>query len=415
MEPVLVFDNVSKRFARHYDRARSFMDLFVSGHRRPPAQNWFWVVQNFSLQIMPGEAVGIIGDNGAGKSTILKLGARIVEPTSGRVSLHGRVGALLEVGVGFHPDLTGRENVFLSGAIIGLSRKEMVSRFDEIVAFSGIGDFIDMPVRQYSSGMLVRLGFSVATAVNPDILLVDEVLSVGDYAFRQQCLERIAALQRQGASILYVSHNLEEVRRVCDRAIWLYNALPELEGLPDEVVRAYLNHTLRERGLQIWDLGNTDERGRRLGSGDLEILDCVTLDEQQRPTHTFINGAPFVVRIDYRCLQPIRQAVFGVSIYTEEGVRVANPDSQVLYNFPASECASIYLLVPDLPLRPGKYDLTVAASDPTATEYKPYAHHQRAYTFEVIAGKVPQEGLVRLGHTWIQTSEWEQIRAALKG
>ena len=416
MEPILTYSDVSKKYVRYLDQPRSFADIFVKSWRGRQQRKLssFWVVRDLSLTVNRGEAVGVIGDNGAGKSTILKLGARIVEPTSGEVRLNGRVGALLEVGVGFHPDLSGRENVFLSGSMIGLGRSEMSRRFDEIVDFSGVEKFIDMPVRHYSSGMLVRLGFSVATSINPDILLVDEVLSVGDFSFRKKCLERIEALQRGGAAILYVSHNLDEVRTVCDRAIWLHEAVVRAEGEPDDVVRAYTNFTLRERGLEVWELGSASGHGGRFGSGGIEILDCVLLDRAGNSTESWAGGEPLVIRIDYQCHRPVAEVRFGVSIYTEDGIRVANPDSPTYYTLAAGEERSVYMIIDNAQLRPGTYDLTVAASDPRAVEYSPYVHQHRAYRFNVLAGDHAPEGLVFLPSQWLRTNDWTRVEALLR-
>jgi hypothetical protein len=262
--------------------------------------------------------------------------------------------------------------------------------------------------------MLVRLGFSVATSVEPDILLVDEVLSVGDYAFRDKCLARIASLQNRGTAILYVSHNLEEVRRICDRVIWLRDAQVVCEGQPDEIVRAYINYTLRERGIEVWHLGDDAERGRRLGIGGMEILDCVLLDHQGKPTHTLSSGERFLLRIDYRTDKMLEAVVFGVSVYNKDNIRVLSPDSHVYHEVPPQKSASIYLVIEDFPLKSGHYDLTVAASDPRSSEYAPYVHHHRTYTFEILKGEGVQDGLVKVLHRWIRTSDWEQVRAALK-
>jgi lipopolysaccharide transport system ATP-binding protein len=406
MKHVLEFEHVSKKYVRYFDRPQSYMEAFIRRlrSRQVQPQTDFWVVRDLSFTLSPGQAVGIIGDNGTGKSTILKLAAQIVEPTSGDVSLRGRVGALLEVGVGFHPDLTGRENVYLSGAIIGLNRAEMSRRFDEIVAFSGVENFIDMPVRHYSSGMLVRLGFSVATSVDPDILLVDEVLAVGDYAFHHSCLNRIAQLQANGTAILYVSHNLEEVRGICDRVIWLHDARVELDGAPDQVVRAYVNYNLRSRGLVVSELGDAERRGRRLGSGELVIKDCVPLDGHGEPVESVMSGDTLVLRIDYDTFEPLRQVVFGVSIYSEDGVRLVSADTDAYVDHEAGSGSSVYMTFPDLPLRAGSYELSVAAHNPAAAQYQPYAHHHRAYCLTVVAGDEEQESLVRIPYHWALTS-----------
>jgi lipopolysaccharide transport system ATP-binding protein len=203
----------------------------------------FWALQDVSFEIRKGESFGIVGANGAGKSTMLKLISRIMKPTSGSVEIHGRLSALIEVSAGFHPDLTGRENIYLNGTILGMSRLEIASRFDEIVEFSGLADFLDTPVKRYSSGMYARLGFSVAAHVNPDVLIVDEVLSVGDYLFQRKCVERMKEVIRSGATVLFVSHNLKTVTEFCQRCLLLDRGRMLMTGSPTEVIQSYMNST----------------------------------------------------------------------------------------------------------------------------------------------------------------------------
>ncbi len=411
--PVLEFNQVSKRFHLNPSKPRSFLEAITSlGKRRTNesgVDSEFWVLRDFSTTVHPGEAVGIIGNNGAGKSTILKLAAGIIAPTQGRVVLNGRVGALLEIGVGFHPDLSGRENIYLNGAIIGLSRHEMKARLDEIVAFSEIGEFIDVPVRHYSSGMLVRLGFSVATSISPDILLVDEVLAVGDWAFRYKCLERIEMMLKQGTAILYVSHGLDEVRHLCQRAIWIEHGRVQVEGKPDEVVRAYINASLEEHGTHVWELGDAQDRGRRMGSGEVEITGVAILDSYGHPCDSFLNGSPFVVRIDYHCRQPVEHLAFGLSIYAEDNTWITSPNSiEQNHNLQLGEAGSVYYVVDELPLKAGNYELTVTVFDPSVAMYKPYDHLHRKYRFTVVerARPLPQDGWVELPHHWLDEQGW---------
>ncbi|HNR23880.1 MAG TPA: ABC transporter ATP-binding protein [Candidatus Bipolaricaulis anaerobius] len=212
-----------------------------SGAKIPPQNSqYIWALKDVSLEVKRGEALGIIGRNGSGKSTLLKILARITEPTIGRAQIHGQVGSLLEVGTGFHPELTGRENIYLNGAILGMSKAEIVRRFDEIVAFSGIGKFLDTPVKHYSSGMYVRLAFAIAAHVVPDILLLDEVLAVGDHAFREKCYTRLRETKADGRTVLLVSHDLASVENLCSRAVWFEGGSIQLEGNPPEVVRRYV-------------------------------------------------------------------------------------------------------------------------------------------------------------------------------
>ncbi|MBN1995818.1 MAG: ABC transporter ATP-binding protein [Anaerolineae bacterium] len=248
-ENAITFENVSKEFRLSKLRVRSLQEMFVNFFDpNARGRHHFWALQNVNFSIKRGETVGILGPNGSGKSTILKLISRIIDPTTGVITISGRLSALLELGAGFHPDLTGRENIYLNGSILGLNRKEMNHRLDDIVAFADIGEFIDVPVRNYSSGMQMRLGFSVAVHVEPEIILVDEVLAVGDYSFQLKCLERIRQMQEQGVTILFVSHDFEAVERLCSGALWLHEGKLQAQGRVAEVLAQ-----MRER--YQWDGG----------------------------------------------------------------------------------------------------------------------------------------------------------------
>ena len=246
-EPAVIFDHVWKKFRRgeRHDSLRDAITSFVKRpfQRRPGpdelADQEFWALKDVSFEVKPGEALGIIGPNGAGKSTALKLLTKILRPTMGSCSIRGRVGALIEVAAGFHPDLTGRENIFLQGAILGMTRQEVTEKLDEVVEFSGIGDFIDTPVKRYSSGMNARLGFSIAAHVNPAVLVIDEVLAVGDQLFQQKCLKRLESFRRSGAAIVFVSHNMQAIVSLCDRALLLRPQKPAILDEVDKVAALY--------------------------------------------------------------------------------------------------------------------------------------------------------------------------------
>jgi lipopolysaccharide transport system ATP-binding protein len=249
--PAIRVADVSKRFLLRRDRPRSFQELAVNGLRRRKSHNReevFWALQDVSFLVERGETVGIVGANGAGKSTCLKLLARILEPTAGTIEVEGRVSAILELGSGFHPELTGRENITLYGSILGLRRREMARRFDEIVAFAELERFIDIPVKFYSSGMYVRLAFATAINVSPDILLLDEVLAVGDQSFQKRCLVRINELEASGMTIVFVSHSLDAVKGLCDRALWLDGGTLREDGATEAVVARYLEHVQERNG-----------------------------------------------------------------------------------------------------------------------------------------------------------------------
>jgi lipopolysaccharide transport system ATP-binding protein len=253
-DAALQMDRVYKKFKKGelYDSLRDLVPALTGRLLRRPvegglAKREFWAVRDVSLQVKRGEAFGVIGPNGAGKSTILKLLSGIMRPTRGSLTVRGRLSALIEVGAGFHPDLTGRENVFLNGTILGMTRREIARRFDEIVAFSGLEDFIDTPVKRYSSGMYARLGFSVAAHVDPDILIVDEVLSVGDYIFQQKCMERMTRVIRGSATVIFVSHNLRAVAELCQRAVLMDHGQAVAIGPTDEVIRTYMKRAETQR------------------------------------------------------------------------------------------------------------------------------------------------------------------------
>jgi len=229
--------NLWKKFRVYHDRACSLKERLIFWHRSRAEE--FWALKNVNLTIPCGATVGLIGRNGSGKSTLLKLISRILYPTRGEIKVNGRVSTLLELGAGFHPDFTGRENIFLNASILGLSRREIKERLDEIIAFAELGDFIDNPVRTYSSGMYMRLGFAVAVHVNPEILLVDEVLAVGDTPYQEKCLNRIRELQRRGVTIVFVTHDPKQVEELCDLAVWLDRGEVRFVGPAKEAIRAY--------------------------------------------------------------------------------------------------------------------------------------------------------------------------------
>ena len=245
--PAVVFDHVWKKFRRG-ERHDSLRDAIASLVKRPfqrrpapdeLADQEFWALKDVSFEVQPGEALGIIGPNGAGKSTALKLLTKILRPTKGSCSIRGRVGALIEVAAGFHPDLTGRENVFLQGAILGMTRQEVTQKLDAVVEFSGIGDFIDTPVKRYSSGMNARLGFSIAAHMDPAVLVIDEVLAVGDQLFQQKCLKRLEEFKRSGATIVFVSHNMQAIVSLCERGLLLRPNRPAILAKVEEVAALY--------------------------------------------------------------------------------------------------------------------------------------------------------------------------------
>jgi homopolymeric O-antigen transport system ATP-binding protein len=283
-----------------------------------------WALKDVSFEVKRGEVVGIIGRNGAGKSTLLKILSRITKPTEGRAVVSGRVGSLLEVGTGFHPELTGRENIYLNGAILGMKRTEIARKFDEIVDFAEIEKFLDTPVKHYSSGMYVRLGFAVASYLEAEVLLVDEVLAVGDAAFQRKCLRRIADLRRQGRTVLIVSHDLNSVRGVCSRAAWIKSGGLDRIGETEEVTSQYKDYLVSQRRLpeqpEVAKLERVDEQSP-LGEAGARITRVELLDRFGEPRNAFEMGETMRVAVHYRSDHLITKPVFGVGIERTDGLQ----------------------------------------------------------------------------------------------
>lgn len=404
MSAAIQFHNVSKKFVMHRERARSFQELLISAvQRKRRPVDVFWVLKDVSFAIEQGESLGVIGPNGVGKSTLLKLIARILEPTSGQIAVNGRVGALLELGAGFHPDLTGRENIYLNGSLLGLSRSEIRRKLDDIIAFADINQFIDVPVKHYSSGMYVRLGFAVAVHTDPEILLVDEVLSVGDMAFQQKCLDRIHQLQRDGTAILLVSHSLDVVRKMCHRALWLKEAQVAAVGETDSVLGAYLAHVqeaLAQDAAKPQQIP-IGQYGQRWGSQEAQITDVTFLDGRDVPQKSFLWGEQLRARIRYIAHERIPNPTFGVAIYNEDGDNLTGPNSADCgLEIEAIEGEGEIEYSTSLPFKPGPYEFTAAIYDRNSVH--PFDHHHRMYTFRILAppGNRPPEGLVELPSHW---------------
>ncbi|MBX6772837.1 MAG: ABC transporter ATP-binding protein, partial [Chloroflexi bacterium] len=368
-------EGVSKRFVLQHHKARSFQELVVNlAHRRNGGREEFWALRDVSLSVAPGETLGIIGENGSGKSTLLKLISGILEPTAGRVRVEGKVSALIELGAGFHPDLTGRENIYLNGAILGLGRREMARRFEEIVAFAELERFIDTPVKHYSSGMYMRLGFAVAISVDPDILIVDEVLAVGDEAFQRKCLERIADLRRRGTTVIFVSHVLPLVEQLCDRAVWLERGVIRARGDARAVVRAY--QTAVECAAVDGAEGKTGPAGGpaavpaapappgadgTASPPGLEVRAVRLLDADGTERYSFRTGETLVARLSYQGSGAVEAVVLGIAVRRSDGLLVYRADSGPRPAPAPGETAQAEVVFPDLPLLPGTYDLTADA------------------------------------------------------
>ena len=330
MKSIISARNISKQYRigqrEAYGTLRDTLASAVSapfrrlgGNGRAPEET-IWALRDVSFEVAPGEAVGIIGRNGAGKSTMLKILSRITEPTTGRIDLYGRVGSLLEVGTGFHPELTGRENIFLNGAILGMQRAEIEKKFDEIVSFAEIERFLDTPVKRYSSGMYMRLAFAVAAHLEPEILVVDEVLAVGDAQFQKKCLGKMGEVAREGRTVLFVSHNMMAVQNLCRRAIWLDSGRILEDAESGRVVASYLQHSFSARAEQVWDDITTAPGNDKLRLRSVRVrpVDGVASDPITICT-------PFVIEFEYWNLQPGARLDLSIHVYNEQGIIAFNP------------------------------------------------------------------------------------------
>jgi lipopolysaccharide transport system ATP-binding protein len=321
--------------------------------RPPTEEETLWALKDVSFEVKRGEVVGIIGRNGAGKSTLLKVLSRITEPTEGRAVINGRVGSLLEVGTGFHPELTGRENIYLNGAILGMTKDEIDRKFDEIVDFSGVEKFIDTPVKRYSSGMRVRLAFSVAAHLDPEILLIDEVLAVGDAAFQKKCLGKMGDVARSGRTVLFVSHNMASIAHLCTRTILLDNGQIARRGAVNDCIRFYLDQFNSKEEDKL------DVREDRRGSGEIRLT-RIFFENNGKPSETVQTGKPCTICFEYEAERNVNNVAIAYTIRDQRAQFLFRPSSQdtgqVFDNL--SKKGMFRCVIDRLPLTPGRYRIT---------------------------------------------------------
>ena len=427
--------NVSKVY-RRYGRRRQFATLksaILSGSfvtdLRP--DETFEALRDVSFDVAAGRTYGIIGPNGSGKSTMLKCVAGITRPTRGSVTVTGRISALIELGAGFHPEISGRENVFINGIMLGLSKKEITKRFDEIVEFAELEDFIDAPVKTYSSGMYMRLGFAVAIHVDPDVLLVDEVLAVGDAGFTHKCLDKFSDFRRRGKTVLLVTHSLGLVERFCDEALWFEQGRVRATGDPRRVVGAYI--TAVEKGEEV-QLAADDARARdavgqpeaavpveapddpvtigegtpqdmflasagRWGSKEAEITGVAFLGQDGTAGHVFHSGERLIVRLDVRAAEPVTDFVFGFGLFNADGVCCygTNTELEELTGQEIRGSGQVDFVIESLDLTEGTYKIDVAVH---RRDGYPYDYHRLLYTFRV-KSRTKDVGIYRPHHRWV--------------
>jgi ABC-2 type transport system ATP-binding protein len=394
-EPAVVVDDVSKRFRMYRERNQSLKAALMRGKRAKYDE--FWALRDVSFEIPRGSTFGLVGENGSGKSTLLKCIANILRPDGGRITTTGKMAALLELGSGFHPELSGRENVYLNGSILGLSRRELDARFDAIVDFAGVAEFIDQPVKNYSSGMYVRLGFSVAINVDPDILLVDEVLAVGDAAFQAKCMEKFADLRNAGKTIVIVSHDSSVMRGMCDEVAWLEHGRLHSVGKPGEVVDEYVDETMAERSDH-----HTDEQGQdRWGTGEVQLDRLRVVGPAGVDTSRLRTGEPVTFRLEYTARHRVERPVFGLEIRSITGQHLWGDHSKTGSCVPdAIEGAGVMeLAVPRLMLQPGSYEMAASVVDHSLLHT--YDLQRSLARFDVERSDVRDTiGYLAVGGTW---------------
>lgn len=388
-------DSVSKTFKVHQERASSLKQFIATGGRNRYEE--FHALRDVSLEVGVGEAVGIIGHNGSGKSTLLKCMAKILTPNSGSIVINKRMAALLELGAGFHPELSGRDNVFLNAAILGMDRKEIERRFDEIVKFSGLEQFIDAPVKTYSSGMYVRLAFAVAINVDPELLLIDEILAVGDVTFQQKCMEKFVQFRDDGRTLVLVTHDTSSVRHFCDRAIWLDSGQIRAQGRPADVIDEYTEFMLGSE--------EAADGSARRGDGKIQVTKVDIIADGIR-VDRIRTGDDVTFRLHFDATEPIPNPVFGITLASLDGVGVTAPTSRDADAVPMeiSGIGYVDIAVGSIPLLPGPY---VIHTEVTGWGLKHiYDHLQNARSFDVMAGDSAETtAFVTMRPTWEWTGD----------
>lgn len=409
--PSVTVTNLSKLYLL-YDRPQDRLKQTILGRLGHNFAKTFWALQDVSFEMQPGEVLGIVGRNGSGKSTLLQIIAGILQPTHGQVQLSGRLAALLELGAGFNPEFTGRENIILNGSILGISEKEMHVRMNDIIEFAQIGQFLDQPVKLYSSGMFVRLAFAIATSVDPQVLIVDEALAVGDAYFQQKCFRRMQEFKRSGKSILFVSHDGSAIKSLCDRALWLENGQVSMIGKPENVVTSYLAslfgfgvHTLdsgsdssspptsvdaRDSLSQIANLYETviPNVNRRFGNGAAQILGIGLYDASGNPIASVQQNQTIQIRVSARYLANVKSPVFGYILRNRNGLDLAstNTDMENVHLPPGQpgQVQTVRFLVQLPILSPGSYVLTIGISDGDYLDYVMCDFIEEILAFEVL-------------------------------
>ncbi|MCC2335689.1 ABC transporter ATP-binding protein [Cellulomonas wangsupingiae] len=383
-----------KSFRVYQERSHTLKERFIGRSNR---YDEFWALKGVNFEVPTGSTLGIVGPNGSGKSTTLKVLAKILSPNRGHVRVNGSIASLLELGTGFHPDLTGRENVYLASSVLGRSEKQTDALYESIVDFAGVQQFMDLPVKNYSSGMYARLAFAVSISVEPDVLLLDEVLAVGDEEFQMKCYDRIAHFRDTGRTIVLVSHSLDTIRSMCRDALWIEKGDLKAYGPSDEVVAQYLGDVHVESQQQTRLEGDN-----RFGNGDVVITAVRFLDERGRATTALRGAAPASIEVDYEMVRPVDELVIGFAIHrADSGQHVHGQNSlRSDLGLALPQAGTVRFSTDDLPLLKGPHQVTVAAHDRSSAGV--YDWHDRAYPLSILDGPrtLGQSGIVHVPGTW---------------
>lgn len=394
--------DVVKRYKVRHEKGRTLKEAFL---RQRIYSETIHALDHVSFDVPRGATIGLIGSNGSGKSTMLKMIAGTSRPNEGEVKVNGRVSALLELGAGFHPDFSGRENVYLDGIILGLSRREIERRFDDIVRFAEMEEFIDAPAKTYSSGMFMRLAFAVAVSVDPDILLIDEVLAVGDASFQRKCLKRINEIKNQGTTIIYVSHSMDAVKDLCDEAVWLDRGVLKAQGTTEKVVDQYLaavfQHDQQRIGEEEKERQLQEEDEQRWGTRRAEITGVQLIGAGNAENYLFNTGDAMRVRLQYRTDQEIEAPVAGVLIRADDGTACFGANTLTIGKAPAKLPlqGELELEFDEVRFLPGSYTLSAALQNQDGSEV--FDYHDRKYHFDVVGGIANESGVCHLPYKWL--------------
>ena len=398
--------NVKKKFRIYYDRSATLKERILFQKRREYEDHW--VLKGISFQVQKGEAIGLIGENGCGKSTTLKMLTKILYPDAGSIQMKGRVSSLIELGAGFHPDMSGLENIYTNASIFGLKREEIDRRLQEIIDFSELGAYIDNPVRTYSSGMYMRLAFAVAINVDADILLVDEILAVGDAAFQAKCFTKMQEIKKRGTTIVLVSHSLSQIEQICERSLWIEDGTVRMEGLPRDVHPHYMKYMFQknhpeevpetEEEEQTPAVGESGEDANRWGSREAIMDQAVILDADGKKRSCFSPQESFTVHIDYSSKEEQANAVAGLAIYRSDQTYIYGTNTLIDTSQPITlkRKGSIDLRIDSLPVADGRYSIDLALHRPDGFNYDFWKN-----VCEIqILSSVQAPGIIFLPHRW---------------